>query len=219
MPCKSTICLGVFAALSAAAIAHRPIHAQVPAPPGAPAAALYEQGPKEKAINRYVGSVTWRTEMVSAGVGQAAELAIKGEAIIPKRGIAMSWLIRRNSDKSLPASHVIEIIFKLPAKAPHGKVVDVTATHMKQGENTPGTALSGRGVKVTEDFFMIGLTATEAHRVINDQLLTERPWIDVGFLYENGTRGMMALEKGPTGKHAFTEAFTAWARPLAPRLR
>lgn len=219
MAYKSTICLGVFAALSAAAVTHKPIHAQVPAPPGAPAAALYEQGPKERAINRYVGSVTWHTEMVSVGQGQAAELAIKGEAIIPKRRVAMTWVIRRNSDKSLPASHVIEIMFKLPAKAPHGKVVDVSATHLKQGENTPGTALSGRGVKVTEDFFMIGLSATEAHRVQNDQLLTERPWIDVGFLYENGTRGMMALEKGPTGKRAFTEAFAAWAKPVAPRLR
>ena len=46
----------------------------------------------------------------------------------------MTWTIRRNGDASLPASHLIEITFKLPANFANGKVVNVTATHMKQGE-------------------------------------------------------------------------------------
>jgi hypothetical protein len=217
MTSKSSVFVGLFAAL----LAHAPARAQVAAPPGAPAAALYEQPPQQRVISRFVGNVAWRTEMVSPGAGLRPEPIIKADVTIPKRGVAMSWSIRRNSDSSLPASHVIEIMFKLPANAANGRVVDVMATHMKQGENTPGTPLSGQGVKVTEGFFIIGLSSTEAHRVLNSQLLTERPWLDVGFLYENGTRGMMALEKGDAGRRVFTEAFAAWAKPAAaaPRLR
>jgi hypothetical protein len=215
MPCKAAICIGLFAA----AILSKPLHAQTAAPSGGGAAALYEQGPNERAINRYIGSVSWRTERVSPGAGQPPDVAIRADAIIPKRGVSMTWVIRRNSDKTLPASHLVEIMFKLPAKPPHGNVVDVSATHMKQGENTPGTALSGRGVKVTDGFYMIGLSSTEAHQVLNIQLLTERPWLDVGFIYENGTRAMFAVEKGDAGKRVFAEAFAVWAKAVSPKLR
>ena len=48
------------------------------------------------------------------GPDQPPELAIRADVEIPDRKIAMTWSLRRNTDASLPASHTIEIMFKLP---------------------------------------------------------------------------------------------------------
>jgi hypothetical protein len=37
----------------------------------------------------------------------------------------MTWLLRRNIDHALPASHTIEMIFNLPADFPGGGVASV----------------------------------------------------------------------------------------------
>jgi hypothetical protein len=216
---KASICIGLFTALAAAAVAPRMAHDQTVATSDAPAAALYETSPKERGVNRFAGSTVWRTEMVSPGSGLAPELAVKADVTIPKRGLTMSWSIWRNSDSGLPATHVIDIVFKAPANAAHGKIIDISPIHMKQGESTTGVALAGAGAKVTDGFFRIGLSSIQGDVLLNRQLLAERAWLDVGFLYEDGTRGMIALEKGDTGKRAFAEAFAAWAKPAPVRLR
>src|SRR5262249_46297985 len=81
-------------------------------------AVLFEEDPAGAQKKRYDGSVVWRTEAVSLGPGQASELAVKAELEIPGRRISMTFSVYRNTDKSLPASHVIEIMFKLPPDFP-----------------------------------------------------------------------------------------------------
>jgi hypothetical protein len=46
----------------------------------------------------------------------------------------------------------------------------------------------------------------------NVQLLKDRSWFDIPIVYTNGGRAILAMEKGPPGDHAFTEAFAAWSR-------
>jgi hypothetical protein len=215
---KASICIGLFTALAAAAAPLRMAHDQTVAPSGAPAAALYETSPKERGVNRFVGSTVWRTEMISPGSGLAPELAVKADVTIPKRGLTMTWSIWRNSDSGLPATHVIDIVFKA-ANPVRGKIIDISPIHMKQGESTTGAALAGAGAKVTDGFFRIGLSSIQGDALLNRQLLAERAWLDVGFLYEDGTRGTIALEKGDTGRRAFAEACAAGANPAPVWLR
>src|SRR5207302_129065 len=92
-----------------------------PAPGGQPAVSaaqkvvLYEEDPADPNGKRFVGSAIWRTEMVTPAPGQPAELAIRADVEVPERKLAMTWSLRRNTDKSLPATHTVEINFKLPA--------------------------------------------------------------------------------------------------------
>jgi hypothetical protein len=37
----------------------------------------------------------------------------------------MTWSLRRNTDKGLPATHTVEIMFKLPADFPSGGISNV----------------------------------------------------------------------------------------------
>jgi hypothetical protein len=184
-----------------------------PAPSGAAVAqrvVLYEEDPNDPQGKRFVGSAIWRTETVSPGPGQAAEVAVRADVEIPERRIAMTWSLRRNSDPNLPASHTVEIMFRLPQDFPSGGVSNVPGILMKQAEQSRGTPLSGLAVKVTTGFFLIGLSSTDADRERNVQLLKERAWFDIPVVYGNNRRAILALEKGTPGERAFDEAFKAW---------
>ncbi len=186
----------------------------------APAAAvaqkvvLYDEDASEPQGNkRYVGSVLWRTETVSPGPGLAPELAVRADVEIPERRMRMTWSLRRNNDKALPASHTIEIMFTLPADFPEGGIGNVPGVLMKQDEQAPrGQPLAGLSVKVTNGYFLIGLSAVDIDVQRNIELLKTRDWFDIPMVYGNGKRALMAVEKGTSGARAFEEALRAWGQ-------
>jgi hypothetical protein len=171
---------------------------------------LYEEDPNDPQGKQYVGSAVWRTETVSPGTGLAPELQVRADIEIPERHITATWTLRRNTDKALPASHTIEIMFNLPPDFPGGGVANVPGVLMKESEQARGTPLAGLAVKVTNGFFLIGLSAVDADLQRNIQLLKQRPWFDIPIVYNNGGRAILALEKGPPGDRAFADAFAAW---------
>jgi hypothetical protein len=171
---------------------------------------LYEEDPSDPQGRRFVGSAIWRTETVSPGAGLAPELAVRADLEIPERRITVTWSLRRNTDQALPASHTIEIMFNLPADFPGGGIANVPGILMKQSEQTRGTPLAGLAVKVTNNFFLVGLSAVATDMQRNMQLLKERPWFDIPVVYTNGGRAILAMEKGPPGDRAFNDAFAAW---------
>ena len=122
---------------------------------------LYEEDPADPNGKRFVGSVMWRTEMVTPATGQPPELAIRADIEVPERKFAMTWWLRPNTDKGLSATHTVEIMFKLPADFPAGGILNVPGLLMKQGEQTRGVPLAGLAVKVTNGFYMIGLSNLE----------------------------------------------------------
>ena len=123
---------------------------------------------------RFVGSAIWRTETVSSGAGLAPELVVRADVKIPDRRMSITWSLRCNTDKALPASHTIEIMFNLPADFPGGGVANAPGVLMKQTEKARGTPLAGLSVKVTNGFFLIGLSAIDADRQRNMHLLKIR---------------------------------------------
>jgi hypothetical protein len=173
---------------------------------------LYEEDPAEPQGKRFVGSAIWRTETVSPGPGRSPELAVRADIEIPERKISMTWSLRRNTDQSLPASHTVEIMFKLPADFSSGSISNVPGILMKQTEQTRGVPLAGLAVKVTNGFFLIGLSSVDTDRERNVQLLKERAWFDIPVVYTNNRRAILALEKGTPGERAFADAFKAWGQ-------
>jgi hypothetical protein len=193
---------------------------QAPAAPVAPGAqppvaaaqkvVLYEEDPAEPNGKRFVGSAIWRTEMVAPAPGQPPELAVRADIEVPERKLAVTWSLRRNTDKGLPATHTVEITFKLPADFPSGGISNVPGILMKQAEQTRGVPLAGLAVKVTPGFYLIGLSNLEADKDRNIQLLKERGWFDIPVVYNNNRRAILAMEKGSPGERVFADAFKAW---------
>jgi hypothetical protein len=189
-----------------------PNAANAPAAAVAQKVVLYDEDPNDPQGKRYVGSALWRTETVSPGAGLAPELAVRADIEIPERKLRMTWSLRRNTDKALPASHTIEIMFTLPADFPEGGIGNVPGVLMKQNEQARGVPLAGLAVKVTNGYFLIGLSAVEADLQRNIQLLKERDWFDIPVVYASGKRAILAMEKGTPGARAFEEAFRVWGQ-------
>ncbi len=173
---------------------------------------LYEEDPNNPQGKQYVGSAIWRTETVSPGSGLAPELEVRADITIPDKNMTVTWTLRRNTDQALPASHTIEIMFNLPSDFAGGGIANVPGVLMKDSEQARGIPLAGLAVKVTNGFFLIGLSAVDADVQRNIQLLKDKPWFDIPIVYNNGGRAILAMEKGPPGDHAFADAFAAWAK-------
>jgi hypothetical protein len=179
---------------------------------GAQRVVLYEEDSSNPQGKQYIGSAAWRTETVSPGSGLAPELQVRADITIPERNMTVTWKLRRNTDQALPASHTIEIMFNLPPDFPGGGVANVPGVLMKESEQARGVPLAGLAVKVTNGFFLIGLSAVDADVQRNMQLLKDRPWFDIPIVYNNGGRAILAMEKGPPGDRAFADAFAAWSK-------
>jgi hypothetical protein len=171
---------------------------------------LYDEDPSDPKGKQYVGSVIWRTEQIKAAAGQKADIAVRADIDIPDRKFKMTMSFRRNTDTSLPASHTAELTFILPSDFAGGGVGNVPGILMKSNEQARGTPLAGLAVKVTDGFFLVGLSNVDADRARNLQLLKERSWFDVPLVYVNQRRAIIAIEKGAPGERAFNEAFAAW---------
>jgi hypothetical protein len=180
------------------------------AAPVAQRVVLYDEDPGDPKGKQYVGSVIWRTEQVKPSAGQKADLAVRADIEIPDRKFKMTMSFRRNTDTSLPASHTAELTFILPPDFSGGGVGNVPGILMKSNEQARGVPLAGLAVKVTDGFFLVGLSNVDADRQRNLQLLKERSWFDVPLVYVNQRRAIIAIEKGAPGERAFNEAFAAW---------
>lgn len=172
---------------------------------------LYDEDPAAPQGKQYVGSVIWRTEAIKGTGSQPADIGVRADIDIPERKLKMSLSIRRNSDASLPASHTAELTFVLPPDF-GTTVANVPGVLMKSNEQARGTPLAGLAVKVTDGFFLVGLSNVEADKSRNLQLLKERSWFDIPLVYANQRRSIIAIEKGAPGERAFNEAFTAWGQ-------
>lgn len=171
---------------------------------------LYDEDPADPKGKQYVGSVIWRTEPVKGSGNQKPDIAVRADIEIPDRKFKMTMSFRRNTDSSLPASHTAELTFILPQDFAGGGVGNVPGILMKSNEQARGTPLSALAVKVTDGFFLVGLSNVDSERTRNLQLLKERSWFDVPLVYTNQRRAIIAIEKGAPGERAFNEAFAAW---------
>ncbi len=175
-------------------------------------ATLYEEDPADPLGRKSTGSVTWRTEMAAPMPGESPRLMIRADLAVPARDMTSTITLYRNSDKSLPASHVAEMKFNLPVNSPLGGVDNVPGMLMKQSEQQRGAPLAGLAVKVKSGHFLLGFSAVPSDTQHNVELLLQRDWIDIPIVYGNGRRAILAIEKGAPGNRVFSEAFAAWNR-------
>ena len=185
-----------------------------PAPEGTAAVGqrsiLYEEGAGENgAGTASQGEVVWAIKEETDLDGKKQEI-LTAEVKIPERNVSVDIRLKPNEDSSLPASHLVEIKYNFPEDFPAGDVQNVPGLVMKPTEQARGDALIGASVKVSEGYFWIALSNISSERERNIGLLRERGWIDIPMLYDNGKRGILTLEKGPTGTKAVEDAVQAW---------
>lgn len=196
--------------VSTAAHPSRAPAAEDDAAPSAAWAVLFEEDTTDPYGRKLLGSVVWHADTIKSA-GAPDETIVLADVDIPKR-FKMTLTLKRNTDKALPASHLIELTF-VPVPGFTGqRINNVAGMLTKSTEQGRGTALAGISARVTDNMFMIGLSNGQADRQRNLQALKERPWFDIAIVDGNQHRSILAVEKGSAGDSAFTTALTAWGQ-------
>ncbi|WP_279477717.1 hypothetical protein [Aureimonas sp. SK2] len=187
------------------------------APTGTPAAVpvgqravFYEERSADREGTQQSGNVVWSLASEPPADGQPPEPAIRASVDVPDSNLRMTMTIRRNADATLPASHVIEIMFDTPAGFPGGAIENVQRLALKPTEQARGEPLIGVAGKISDGFFIIALNDLPQAVQSNLALLGREEWIDIPIAYASGQRALMSIEKGITGDRIFREAIEAW---------
>ncbi len=171
---------------------------------------LYEERIGQSSPTAIQGSVVWSLQHETGPDGRQ-EATVQGTVTVPERNLSAQLTFKRNSDASLPASHIVEVVFSLPPNFEGGAIESVQRISMKRTEQDRGDALIAVPAKITDDFHMIALNDYPDARKANLDLLSSRDWIDIPITYRNGRRALLTMQKGTTGGEAFNAAIKEWA--------
>jgi hypothetical protein len=176
---------------------------------------LYEERVGQSTPIAVEGTVSWSLQNESGENGRP-EPVVQGRINIPDRGLTALVTFKRNTDASLPASHLVEFVFSLPKDFEGGAIDSVSRISMKSTEQDRGDPLIAVPAKITADFHMVALNDFPDARARNMELLRTRNWMDVPLVYNTGRRALLTMQKGPDGTKAFDEAIREWGA-LAPQ--
>ncbi|MER8825993.1 hypothetical protein NKH73_03515 [Mesorhizobium sp. M0938] len=178
-------------------------------------AIFYEERTSTAQGSAEPGNIVWSLVQESPGGNLPPEPAIRAEATIPGKDVQLRMTIRRNTDQTLPASHIIEMIFLTPDGFDGGGVDNILRVAMKGSEEDAGSPLIGIPAKIADGFFLVALNDTKADEDANLTLLRGQNWIDVPVVYKTGRRALLTMEKGIPGEKVFDEALKAWQTKTA----
>lgn len=178
---------------------------------------LYEERIGQATPVAVPGSITW-TAVRENGPDGRPDPQIQGRITVPERGISALLTFKRNTDNSLPASHIIEVVFSVPPDFEGGAIENLQRIAMKRTEQDRGDPLVAVTAKVTDDTYLVALNDFEDVVKRNLELLSTRGWIDIPVTYRNGRRALITLDKGTTGGNVFEQVLREWAAlsPAAP---
>jgi hypothetical protein len=176
---------------------------------------LYEERLGQTAPTAIEGTVAWSSAEESPGGDAKAEPVVRAQVNVPSKGLTALITFRRNGDRSLPASHLVELVFSLPENFEGGGIESVQRVAMKRTEQDRGDALIAVPAKITDDFHMIALNDFPEAIAKNTELLRTRNWIDIPITYRNGRRALLTLDKGTAGAEAFDTVMKAWTTTAA----
>lgn len=172
-------------------------------------ALLYEERGGTETGSVEKGSVVWSVISESPEAGQPAQPAVRGQVTMPDSKLELKMTIRKNTDQSIPASHLIEMVFSVPDNFSGGVVDNVQRITFKDTEQAAGNPLVAVPSKIADNFFIVWLNDAKTAQDTNLSLMRRLQWIDIPITYRNGRRALISLEKGPTGAQAFKEVLGA----------
>ncbi len=163
-------------------------------------------GRTDQAPRTVAGRVVWSFDDLPATPGQPLDPALVGVVEVPDAGISLRLQVTRNHDGSLPASHLVGLVFTTK----DSNVKEISPVLMKAEETEQGTALIGIQQPLGPNLFVMALSAADADVAKNFDLLTRREWVEIQFRLADQRRGALVFDKGLSGDRALLTAIDAW---------
>jgi hypothetical protein len=174
---------------------------------GGDLATLYEEpGVGNSSGKAYTTAVVWSLDT------SADEAAIVGTIDAREKGLIMTVSIRQNDDETLPASHLIEIRFRVDESFAGMTIDNTHGMFMKNTEQERGLQLLGASAKVSDNYFWLALSNNPVEQQRNEALMLGRGWFDIPLQYGTGRQAIFTVGKGDQGQQIFAAAFAEWAK-------
>ena len=160
------------------------------------------------------GGVAWSVVSERPGANMPPEPAIRGNVTL-EDGTQLSVTVRRNADATLPASHLIELVFDLP-EGGESTIQSLPLVGFKDSLEVSARPLVAVPAKITDAYFLVGLNNLPTAVKSNLDLMRAEDFMDVQLVYGNGRRATLTIEKGTRGDEVFEEVLTAWNEAPLP---
>ena len=170
---------------------------------------LFEQ-PREPTepgavVNEIDASVAWE-----AVAGGADGPEIVANLDVPGTGQRVRLTFRKNTDATLPATHVVEMDASPQTDFPDKEIVDMGGLIAKATPDEAGVPLIAASAKIADRVFWLGLSSAGTDVVTNLGLLGSANFFDLPLTYQSGQRATITFEKGRTGRPVFQKVLAAW---------
>jgi hypothetical protein len=162
--------------------------------------------PQKPVVN--LGSAVWST--IPPAPGQPATVAVKADADIPDLKMHATMTLRKNTDPTLQATHMIDLKFTFADGAPIAGFKDVGAPQMRKLDSTASEALTSVKVKVSDVYFLIALAKGDPDTARNLDLMQTRAWFDFPLLLNDNRIAKLVFQKSSDGEAMLAKAFDAW---------
>lgn len=151
------------------------------------------------------GSVKWSL-LQEKTKDSKEEMAIRGDVSIPGKDMMLRMTIRHNTDPSIPATYLIELIFIVPENFDGGAVDRVGQLLFKASEQSTGQELHGTvPFRIDDNFFILAMNAPKPFLSRNLNIMRQLPWMKLNIAYKNGRVGEFSLAKGEEGDAIFKQ--------------
>jgi hypothetical protein len=152
----------------------------------------------------YNGTVTWRAAKGSKGTAIVADLTV------PMEGTHIVLTFSKNTDQTLPVSHLIDVATSVLPGSAAGPVAKIGELVVAASPGDPGTPLIATVVDVSKGLFWIGLSPVPTDSAQNLRLLAAATTFRLPVTYASGTTATLTFAKGASGAAVFRSVMAAW---------
>ncbi|MGD1038980.1 MAG: caspase family protein, partial [Roseiarcus sp.] len=92
-------------------------------------------------------------------------------------------------------------------------VKDMRVPMMRRDDPPAQDSLAGVRVKISDNYFLVGLNRADADAARNVDLIASRGWFDFPMLLNDDRIAKLTFEKGADGDRILAEALAAWKAP------
>jgi hypothetical protein len=162
-------------------------------------------------VETHVGTTVWRQEE-SRRPGANGSPAIRADVDIPAVGLKFVFLIEKNNDTTLRASHMLTVRFLPQEGSPLPAIAEIGSPQMRNEASASVEPLAGVQAKITDNIYIIALNADPTLVTRNLDTLRTRGWFDFPIRLADGRIAKITVEKGAPGDRLIEQALDVWQR-------
>ncbi len=162
-------------------------------------------------VDTHVGTTVWRQEE-SRRPGANGSPAVRADVDIPAVGLKFVFLMEKNNDTTLRASHMLTLRFLPQEGSSLPAIAEIGSPQMRNEASASVEPLAGVQAKITDNIYIVALNADPTLVTRNLDTLRNRGWFDFPIRLADGRIAKITVEKGAPGDRLIEQALDQWQR-------